>query len=857
MGVKDDAEATRTRSRDPERHPLLGLLSTDVAGVESLMELALDVRWSWNHATDRVWRELDPELWNLTHNPWSVLLTASRDRIERILADPAFRKDIDDLVQTRRRVQESVAWFQQKHSDGPLSCVAYFSMEFMLSEALPIYSGGLGNVAGDQLKAASDLGVPVVGVGLLYQEGYFRQVIDHTGAQQALFPYNDPGQLPISPLRRANGEWLRLEIPLPGYSVWLRAWQVQVGRVKLYLLDSNDPANVPAHRGITSELYGGGPELRLQQELMLGIGGWRLLVALGIRPEVCHLNEGHAAFAVLERARCFMEETGQPFESALAVTRAGNLFTTHTAVAAGFDRFSPELVGQYLGKYAETKLGLSVGKLLALGRANAGDASEPFNMAYLATRGSGAVNGVSRLHGKVSRQILGALFPRWPTEEVPVGHVTNGVHVPSWDSAAADQLWTAACGKDRWLGTCENMETIIRKMPDADLWQLRRAARAPFVEYVRDRFSRQLAVSGEPVGVVDEARNLFDPDTLTLGFARRFATYKRPNLLLHDPERLLRLLTNRERPVQLVLAGKAHPADEPGQALIQQWTHFIRRPEVRPHVIFLSDYDMLLTEQMVQGVDVWINTPRRPWEASGTSGMKVLVNGGINLSELDGWWAEAYAPEVGWALGDGQEHGDDPSWDAAEAEALYDLLEHQVIPEFYSRDGAGVPRAWVAKVRESMARLTPLFAADRAVREYTEEHYLPAAAAYRGRTADQGAMGSRISGWRRALEQGWGAIRFVGVEVAADGDGHVFDARVHLGNLDSDTIRVELYADGQSSGAPVRQEMKPAAPLEANIFRYRARVAGGRPATDYTVRLIPHLAGVAVPLEAAQILWAR
>jgi starch phosphorylase len=842
---------------DPIRHPLLGLLSADIAGVESLMELALDVRWSWNHATDRVWRQLEPELWNLTHNPWSVLLTASRDRIEGVLADPAFRKDVDDLVQTRRRVQDSVAWFQQKHSNGPLSCIAYFSMEFMLSEALPIYSGGLGNVAGDQLKAASDLGVPVVGVGLLYQQGYFRQVIDRAGAQQALFPYNDPGQLPISPLRRANGEWLRLEIALPGYSVWLRAWQVQVGRVKLYLLDSNDPANVPAHRGITSELYGGGPELRLQQELLLGIGGWRLLAALGIRPEVCHLNEGHAAFAVLERARSFMEETGEPFESALAVTRAGNLFTTHTAVAAGFDRFSPDLVAQYLGGYAERKLGLTVGKLLALGRANADDSSEPFNMAYLATHGSGSVNGVSRLHGRVSRQILGALFPRWPVEEVPVGHVTNGVHVPSWDSAAADQLWTAACGKDRWLGTCENREATIRKMPAGELWQFRRAARAPFIEYVRERLSRQRAVSGEPFEAVDEARHLFDPDTLTLGFARRFATYKRPNLLLHDPERLLRLLTNRERPVQLVMAGKAHPADQPGQALIQQWTQFIRRSEARSHVIFLSDYDMLLTEQMVQGVDVWINTPRRPWEASGTSGMKVLVNGGLNLSELDGWWAEAYAPEVGWALGDGQEHGDDPSWDAAEAEALYDLLERQVIPEFYSRDAAGVPVAWIARVRESMARLTPQFSADRAVREYTEEHYLPAAAAYRARTADHGALGGRISQWRRALDQGWGAIRFVRVTVEADGDGQVFDARVYLGDLDPEAIRVELYADGAGIGAPIRQEMKSVAPQEANVFGYRARVPGGRPAADYTVRLMPHFPGVAVPLEAAHILWSR
>ena len=384
-------------------HPKDHLASADVDGFDSLTELALDMRSSWNHSTDQVWRLLDPVLWDITHNPWVILQTVSRAKLQSMLAEPAFRKTVDDLVQARREDAEAPAWFQQTHANSPLSCVAYFSMEFMLSEALPIYSGGLGNVAGDQLKAASDLGVPVVGIGLLYQQGYFRQVIDKDGAQQALFPYNDPGQLPITPLRKADGEWLRLEIALPGYPLWLRAWQVQVGRVKLYLLDSNDAANYPEHRGITSELYGGGPELRLKQELLLGIGGWRLLAALGIKPEVCHLNEGHAAFAVLERARSFMQETGHDFAVALAATRAGNLFTTHTAVAAGFDRFPPALIEQYLAGYAQTQLGISIHDLLALGRQDPNDAAEPFNIAYLAIRGSAAVNGVSHLHGHVQQ----------------------------------------------------------------------------------------------------------------------------------------------------------------------------------------------------------------------------------------------------------------------------------------------------------------------------------------------------------------------------------------------------------------------------------------------------------------------
>ena len=598
-------------------HPIYNLLPTEIEGFDSLAELALDMRWSWNHATDQVWRQLDPELWDITHNPWVVLQTVSRDQIERVLSDPAFRNDVDGLVQARRQAVAAPAWFQQNHSPGPLTCIAYFSMEFMLSEALPIYSGGLGNVAGDQLKAAGDLGVPVVGVGLLYQQGYFRQVIDRNGEQQALFPYNDPGQLPITPLRQSNGEWFRLEIALPGYSVWLRAWQAQVGRVKLYLLDSNDAANFPVHRGITSELYGGGPELRLKQELLLGIGGWRLLRARGLQPEVCHLNEGHAAFAVLERARNFMEETGQPFEVALAATRAGNLFTTHTAVAAGFDRFAPALIEQYLGAYAEKKLSITLSDLMALGRQNPIDSTESFNMAYLAIRGSGAVNGVSRLHGQVSRHLFLPLFPRWPEGEVPIGYVTNGVHMPTWDSAPADDLWTEGCGKDRWLRTTESLEQDIRLLSEAKLWQFRTAGTQSLVEYARERLSRQLTASGASPEEVDEAKHLFDPNALTLGFARRFASYKRPNLLLHDPARLLRILANPERPVQLIIAGKAHPDDRAGQALIHEWISFIRRPEVRPHIVFLSDYDMLLTEHLVQGVDVWINTPGVPGRRAG------------------------------------------------------------------------------------------------------------------------------------------------------------------------------------------------------------------------------------------------
>ena len=833
--------------------------STENIGIDALTELALNLRWSWNHGADELWAQLDPELWALTANPWAVLQSASPRRVQALLARPENRQRVAALLERRHRYMTSQAWFQQAHGHSPLARVAYFSMEFALSEALPIYSGGLGNVAGDQLKAASDLGVPVIGVGILYQQGYFRQVIAADGSQEALYPYNDPDQLPITPVRNQSGDLLRLPIVLPGQKVWLRAWHVQVGRVGLYLLDSNDPANPPAFRGITSELYGGGSELRLQQELLLGIGGWRLLRTLGLEAEVCHLNEGHAAFAVLERARSFMEDTRRSFEVALAVTRAGNVFTTHTPVPAGFDRFSPALLERFLRSYAEHQLGISLRDLMALGRENPDDASEPFNMAYLALRGSGAVNGVSRLHGQVSRRIFQSLFPQWPEIEVPVAHVTNGVHTPSWESASADALWAKMCGAERWSQTLTTIERDIASASDGELWALRTAARKVLVDYARERITQQVAFMGLPS---DEAAAIgagLDPGVLTLGFARRFAAYKRPNLLLHDPARLLRILTNGERPVQLVIAGKAHPADRGGQELIRTWVQFIRRPEARNRVVFIADYDLLLAEHLVRGVDLWVNTPRRPWEASGTSGMKVLVNGGLNLSELDGWWAEAYEPEVGWALGDGQEHGDDPAWDAAEADALYTLLEREVVPAFYTRDSRGMPHAWIAKMRASMARLTPQFSTNRVVREYTDTYYAPAAASYRARSADKGALGAALVGWARDLAQHWPDARFGAIRTTTQNAKHHFSVEVALGRLDAEMVRVELYAEAKNGKGPERHAMARGPRLDApgNAYEYAARISALRASGDYTPRLMPYHPAAVVPLEANEILWQR
>jgi len=824
-------------------------------GLGGLSELAMDLRWSWNHEADRLWERIAPELWARTDNPWLILQNVSTARLNVLGADPIFRKILGDYVASYQNIMKKPSWFQQTHPESSPT-VAYFSMEFGLSEALPLYSGGLGILAGDYMKTASDLGIPAIGIGLLYQQGYFRQVLDITGSQAEFYPYNDPGQLPIMPVRDKDGEWLAVEVDFPGRHVKLRAWQADIGRARLYLLDSNYPGNSPADRGITSELYGGGPDMRLQQEIALGIGGWRLLQALGINADICHLNEGHAALVVLERARAFMATSGHAFEVALVATRVGNIFTTHTPVEAGFDRFLPSMMQRYLGSYAD-EIGIGFDGLLALGRRESTNVQEPFNMTYLAIRGSGSVNGVSRIHAEVSRRIFQTLFPRIPQWEVPVTHVTNGVHMPSWDSSAADEIWSNACGKERWLGDLETIEENLKKVPDEQLWELRNQGSQRLIDYARDRLVWQLATAGVSQEEISQARQLLDPNILTVGFARRFTGYKRPNLLLHNAERLAQLLCHPQRPVQLIIAGKAHPRDEEGKAMIQSWSDFVRRAEIRPRVAFLADYDMSLAEQLIQGVDLWINTPRRPWEACGTSGMKVLVNGGLNLSELDGWWAEAYRPDVGWAVGDGQEHGDDPGLDAREAEQLYNLLEEEVVPCFYNRNADGIPEAWVARIRASMAELTPHFSSNRMVREYVERLYLPASRLYHSRIADDARQASLLCHWRDSLEKHWAELHFGELHVQEENGEYAFTVQLHMGELDPDAVRVELYAEPGNSQEPEIHALERHEVLtgDLNGYLYSAHLPARRPVSDYTPRVIPHFNGALVPLEARQILW--
>ena len=828
------------------------------SGLEGLADLALDLRWTWSHFSDRLWEMLDPEGWERTGNPYFILQSVPQARLEEVARDPEFQEELQRWLAQRQRYLQDPGWFGRERGANELKGVAYFSMEFGLGEAMPIYSGGLGILAGDYLKTASDLGMPVVGIGLLYQQGYFRQILDPDGRQQEAFPYNDPTSLPVTPVQDREGSWLRIRLELPGRAILVRVWQALVGRVTLYLLDSNDLRNSPADRGATALLYPSGERPRLTQEIILGVGGWRVLEELGLDIDICHLNEGHAAFAVLARALSFMRRTGQSFSVALRATRVGNVFTTHTPVESAFDQFGQDLIRPYAAYLAEL-VHVPIHDLLALGRRDSHDQDEPFNMAFLALRGSGIVNGVSLLHAAVSRRIFQPLFSNWPQHEVPIGHVTNGVHVSSWESQEADTLWTCTCGKDRWLGRLDELCSSIEQVSDGDLWSFRAAQRYALIRYARRRLVRQMQERGAAPDHIQVAKHVLNPNSITLGFARRFAEYKRPTLLLRDPDRLARILCHPDRPAQLIVAGKAHPHDEEGKRLVHELTRFAGRADVWDRIVFLEDYDMALAQYLVAGIDVWLNTPRRPWEACGTSGMKVLVNGGLNLSELDGWWAEAFHPEVGWALGDGQEHHE-PENDAAEARRLYEILEQQVIPEFYDRTHGGIPLRWLKRIRASMARLTPQFSSNRMAREYVETIYLPASVALRRRIANGAKLAIELEEWHARVQEGWTGVRFGDVQVTKTGERWHFEAQVYFGDLEPTRVQVELYADPLNDNEPptrIAMCQREVILGSVNGYVYVADCSSTRPAQHFTPRIVPFHPDALIPLEESLIVWKR
>ncbi|MBI2195131.1 MAG: alpha-glucan family phosphorylase [Planctomycetes bacterium] len=829
-----------------------------------LEDLAYNLRWSWDPDTVDLFRRLDRELWESAgHNPVLLLGRIRQERLVEAAQDESFLSYLARVVEQHRAYMLSPGWFHRTYPGMENVTIAYFSAEFGVSECLPIYSGGLGVLAGDHLKSASDMGLPLAGVGLLYQKGYFHQYLNQDGWQQESTPVNDFFNMPVRIVRRSNSTPVSVAVDLPGRLIHAQVWRADVGRVPLYLLDSNLPENQPQDREITDQLYGGDTEKRICQEILLGVGGLRALAELGIYPQVCHMNEGHSAFLALERIRRLMEREGLPFEVAREITCAGNVFTTHTPVPAGFDLFPPDLMERYFAHYWKA-LGISREQFLGLGREGPTDPHAFFNMALLAIRLAGATNAVSRLHASVSRRLLGRAWPGVPESDVPVQHVTNGVHFKTWLSRDMRELLQRYMG-ERWLEDFIGPEDWKRVLltPDEELWRTHERRRERLVATVRRRLERQLRQRGAPRAEIEVARELLHPEALTIGFARRFAAYKRATLILNDPARFKRILCDKERPVQLVFAGKAHPHDNQGKELIRQIVHFARDPDIRRRVVFLEDYDMDLARYMVQGVDVWLNTPRRLMEASGTSGMKAAINGVINISILDGWWHEAYTPEVGWAIG-GEELYDDLAYqDAVESRALYDLLEKEVIPIFFERGTDGLPRQWIGLMKRSMHRLGPVFNTRRMVREYVQKYYVPATHRWQRLKEESWARSKELAQWKNRIRSAWKEIRLESVpeeirQALKVGDELEIQAVFHLGELRPEDLGIEIYYGNLDEKTQITEArtipMAPVASGGDGRYTFSGRVpctSSGR--CGYVIRVLPNNPDLASPYELGLI----
>lgn len=771
-----------------------------------LRKLAYNFWWTWNHEARNLFRRLGRETWEeVGHNPVELLHRLEPETLERIAEDEVF---VSQLRLTAQALDDYLAretWFDRtfpgKRED---MLVAYFSAEFGVSEALPIYSGGLGVLAGDHLKATSDLGVPLVGVGLLYSRGYFRQSLSPDGWQQEHYSHYDFHRLPLTLVRDDEGKPHRIAIALDKSQVLCQVWKAEVGRVNLYLLDSNLLENEDSDQGITDTLYGGDAEMRLRQETILGIGGYQLLRKLGHNPTVCHMNEGHSALLSLERIRDLMEANGVDFRTARQTSVSGNVFTTHTPVPAGFDLFEPELVVKYIGPRAEA-LQIPAAKLMELGKMD-DNGDTRFNMAALAMANSGAVNGVSKLHAQISRDMFADRWPSLPLEEIPIEHVTNGIHTMTWMSRGTTELFDKRLGPG-WREDPSNPEVweAVGEIPDREIWEMRENERGDLVRFCRRRLRRQLRHGGAGPEDVAEAMDVLDPRVLTIGFARRFATYKRAGLILHDRERLKRILTHPDKPVQIVFAGKSHPKDDGGKRLIQELHEFIRDHDVRKRVVFLQDYDMAVARRLVQGVDVWLNNPRRPMEASGTSGMKVVPNGGLNCSILDGWWAEGFVPGTGWQIGEEDQNPDDGYQDWLDSRALYHILENDIVPTFYYRTEGGIPTAWIEMIRKSWRSHAPQFSAHRMVREYTSRFYVPGSDRFRQLAADGAKLSKEALAWRDRVTAKWPGVRLLSVSDDAAtsnslGGALTVKALVDLGGLAPEDVQIEaLFGDVTSN----------------------------------------------------------
>ena len=851
--------------------------------LKPLLRLAYNLRWSWDHGTIELFRRLDRDLWETSgHNPVFLLGNIDQAQLEAAAQNAGFLAHMAGVVASldrylsgietwyRRDARKSVPLPSSSAEGGPdhPALIAYFSAEFGITECLSVFAGGLGVLAGDHMKAASDLGVPIVGVGLLYQQGYFVQYLNAAGWQQEAYQDNDFHVLPIEPIAG-----LKIAIDLPEGPVVAQVWKAEVGRLQLYLLDTNLPENGPYARDITDQLYGGGLEMRIKQEILLGIGGYRALEALGLQPTVYHMNEGHSAFLALERVLRLMETYKLNFYEARMLASASLVFTGHTPVPAGHDRFSPGLIDRYLGSYAG-RLGISRDDFLGLGRVNPKDSNEEFCMTVLALRLAAFSNGVSKLHGEVSRQMWRHLWPGVPLPEIPIRHVTNGVHFRTWVSNEMNQLY------DRYLSPKWREEPAdrdlwrnIQAIPAEELWRTHERRRERLVNYARKRLREQLINRGSFQADIEAADEVLHPDALTIGFGRRFATYKRATLLLQDPERLARLLNDPQRPVQVIYAGKAHPHDAAGKELIQSIVSLSSRPEFRRRIVFLENYDMAVARYMVQGCDVWLNTPLRPLEASGTSGMKALANGVLNLSTLDGWWDEAWhdaegGPDVGWAIGKGESYDDPAYQDRVEAEALYELLEREIVPKFYEHRKDGLPRAWVAEMKSSLTALCPEYTMHRQVKQYTKEYYEAAHARFRSFELAGAARAKNLAAWVRRVRQTWPQLRVQSVEVTNGAEieiGSDIQVRVvvFLGPLNPEEVSVEavlgrLNAGGRISD-PVAVRMQPvASPVDGLcVFAADLQPAFRSGMHGLSVRLIPCHPDLITPFLPGLITWAE
>jgi starch phosphorylase len=765
----------------------------------ALQRIAYNLWWCWEPDAIALFKRLDLELWRETrHNPVEMLGILQQATFEGLKADEGFMSHLAEVDVKLKEYLSAKTWYEKTFKDKKGMKVAYFSMEFGLHESLPVYSGGLGVLSGDHLKTASDLGIPLIGIGLLYRQGYFRQYLNIEGWQQEFYPENDFYNLPLHLVRDDAGSPLTFELDLTGRSIRVHIWQVQVGRVPLYLLDTNLDDNAPEDREITTRLYGGDHEMRIRQEILLGIGGIRALRLLGIEPNVCHMNEGHSAFLGLERIRILMEERDMRFNEALEAVKAGTVFTTHTPVEAGIDHFPSDLIEKHLGRYYRT-LGLSRDDFLALGRQNPRNHHETFCMAVLAIKLSSHANGVSLLHGEVSRKMWKNIWPELPEEHLPLTSITNGVHIKSWLSREMAGLLNRYLG-NRWLedSTDAGVWRRIGRIPDSELWRTHKRGREQLVDFARKRLKdqlRQVGVSAKEIAVADE---VLDPEALTIGFARRFATYKRGTLLLRDIERLAAILNNPERPVQIIIGGKAHPADHHGKELIRQLVQISMQERFRHRIVFLEDYDLGVARRLVQGVDVWLNTPRRPMEASGTSGMKVAFNGGLNMSVLDGWWCEGYKGNNGWAVGKGEVYDDMSYQDEVEGRAIYDLLEKEIVPLFYDRDSDGIPRGWIACMKSSMQTLCPVFSTDRMVQEYTEVSYIPSYEMWSRLDKNSSALAVDLASWKEKMHRNWHQVGIESIETKCMEEVKVgsivpVSARIHIGDILPEEVAVDVY----------------------------------------------------------------